>query len=92
MEELVADSLQCFCLVVHQVTTLLSEPAQMVRYLLLYWPIFPIGAEVFVHAQERDIIDSIQDYFKHEIPSLDSTDEDRFIAVLHDAGLTDENA
>ncbi|KAK9831688.1 hypothetical protein WJX74_006220 [Apatococcus lobatus] len=42
--------------------------------------------------QERDIVDSIQDYFKHEIPSLESTDEDRFIAVLHDAGLTDVEA
>ena len=45
-----------------------------------------------MHVQERDIIDSIQDYFKHEIPSLDSTDEEKFIQVLHDAGLTDLEA
>ncbi len=42
--------------------------------------------------QEKDIIDSIQDYFKHEIPSLESSDEDRFIQVLHEAGLTEQEA
>ena len=42
--------------------------------------------------QEREIIDSIQDYFKHDIPSLESNDEDKFIQVLHDAGLTDTEA
>lgn len=45
-----------------------------------------------MHVQEKEIIESIQDFYKHEIPSLNSTDEEEFIQVLHDAGLTDLEA
>ncbi|GAB4815736.1 hypothetical protein N2152v2_002782 [Parachlorella kessleri] len=38
---------------------------------------------------EKKVIDEIEAYFKHDIPEVALEDEDRFIAVLKKAGLTD---
>lgn len=35
------------------------------------------------------MLDAIQDYFKHTIPEVPFNDEDKFIAVLKEAGLTE---
>ena len=39
--------------------------------------------------QENAVIDAIGDYFHHDIPEVPYNDEDRFIAVLKEAGLTE---
>ena len=39
--------------------------------------------------QEKQILDSISEYFKHEIPEVPYNDEDEFVNVLKEAGLTD---
>lgn len=39
--------------------------------------------------QEKQILDSISEYFKHEIPEVPYNDEDEFLNVLKEAGLTD---
>ena len=39
--------------------------------------------------QEKQILDSISEYFKHEIPEVPYNDEDEFMNVLKEAGLTD---
>lgn len=38
---------------------------------------------------EAAVLDQIADYFKHDIPAVALNDEDAFVAVLKDAGLTD---
>lgn len=35
------------------------------------------------------MLESISDYFKHEIPTVTFNDEDEFLEVLKEAGLTD---
>ena len=35
------------------------------------------------------MVDEIQDYFRHEIPTVAHDDEDAFVAVLRKAGLSD---
>ena len=40
-------------------------------------------------AQERLVLDAIQQYFQHEIPEVTFDDEDAFVDVLQQAGLTD---
>ena len=39
--------------------------------------------------QEKQILSSISEYFKHEIPEVPYNDEDEFLNVLKEAGLTD---
>ncbi len=39
--------------------------------------------------QEKQILDSISEYFRHEIPEVPYNDEDEFLNVLKEAGLTD---
>lgn len=39
---------------------------------------------------DRDIIDEISKYFNREIPSVNAHDEDGFIEVLEEAGLTEK--
>ncbi|CAL8468415.1 g7955 [Coccomyxa elongata] len=39
--------------------------------------------------QEKRILDSISEYFKHDIPEVPFNDEDEFLEVLKQAGLTD---
>lgn len=39
--------------------------------------------------QEKQILDSISEYFKHDIPEVPYNDEDEFLNVLKEAGLTD---
>lgn len=39
--------------------------------------------------QERAQLDQIQEYFQHTIPEVPHNDEDRFVEVLKEAGLTD---
>lgn len=45
---------------------------------------------IVVHVlQEKRILDSISEYFKHDIPEVPFNDEDEFLEVLKQAGLTD---
>lgn len=39
--------------------------------------------------QERQILVKIQQYFGHDIPEVKHDDEDRFVEVLQQAGLTE---
>ena len=39
--------------------------------------------------QERLVLDAIQQYFQHEVPEVSYDDEDAFVDVLQQAGLTD---
>ena len=43
----------------------------------------------FCCLQEKNVLDSISEYFKHEIPEVPYNDEEAFIKVLKEAGLTD---
>ncbi|CAL5221233.1 g3385 [Coccomyxa viridis] len=40
-------------------------------------------------AKEKQILESISEYFRHEIPEVPYNDEDEFLNVLKEAGLTD---
>lgn len=42
-----------------------------------------------VFYQDERIIDDIARYFNHEIPAVPAHDEENFIEVLKNAGLTD---
>ena len=39
--------------------------------------------------QEQLILSKIQEYFEHNIPEVKFDDEDKFVEVLQQAGLTD---
>lgn len=39
--------------------------------------------------QEHTILRDIQKYFNHDIPEVRHDDEDKFVEVLQQAGLTD---
>jgi hypothetical protein len=39
--------------------------------------------------QEKNVLNAISEYFKHEIPEVPNNDEDAFVNVLKEAGLTD---
>lgn len=39
--------------------------------------------------QEKEIINLISEYYQHEIPAVMYNDEDEFLNVLKEAGLTD---
>ena len=44
---------------------------------------------VFYLSQEKNVLNLISEYFKHEIPEVPYNDEDAFVNVLKEAGLTD---
>lgn len=41
-------------------------------------------------SQEKRIVDEIETYFNHPIPAVPYDDEDEFVRVLRDAGLTEQ--